>query len=81
MVSRSVGEEVTIPAGLYPGEYLKDVGQALKAEFADRFLDADEDSYLAPIREFAVVMIMAGIEDLSLGVSMDVFSSERAFDR
>ena len=74
------GEEVTIPAGLYPGEYLKDVGEALKAEFADRFLDADEESYLAPIREFAFAMIMAGIkEDLSrLGVSMDLFSSERA---
>ena len=74
------GEEVTIPAGLYPGEYLKEVGQALKAEFADRFLEADEETYLAPIREFAVAMIMAGIkDDLSrLGVSMDVFSSERA---
>ena len=48
------GEEVTIPAGLYPGEYLKDVGQALKAEFAAGSLTQNEDSYLAPIREFAM---------------------------
>ena len=73
------GETIEIPAGLYPGDYLKEVGQALKEKHGTAFLDADEDDYLAPIRSFAIDMIMSGIKhDLDrLGVAMDVFSSER----
>ena len=74
---RDIGE---IPAGLYPGAYLIDVGSDLAAEFGDRFLDSDEDEWLAPIRGFTIDRIMAGIgEDLAaLGIDMDRFSSERA---
>jgi arginyl-tRNA synthetase len=74
---RDIGE---IPAGLYPGAYLVEVGAALTAEFGDRFLDRDEAEWLAPIRSFTIEAIMAGIrEDLqALGIDMDRFSSERA---
>jgi arginyl-tRNA synthetase len=74
---RDIGE---IPAGLYPGAYLVEVGAALTAEFGDRFLDRDEAEWLAPIRSFTIDAIMAGIrEDLqALGIDMDRFSSERA---
>ena len=74
------GDEVTIPDGLYPGEYLKDVGQALKDKFGEAFLDADEADYSEPIKAFALDMIMQGIQaDLEqLGVRMDLFSSEKA---
>ena len=74
---RDIGE---IPAGLYPGAYLIEVGAALTAEFGDRFLDRDEAEWLAPIRSFTIDAIMAGIrEDLqALGIDMDRFSSERA---
>ena len=74
------GEEVEIPAGLYPGDYLKDVGEALKSEFGDQFLDQEEPEIRPVIRDFAINAIMAGIKaDLArLGVSMDLYSSERA---
>ena len=74
------GQTIEIPAGLYPGEYLKDVGGALKEEFGDAFLSQNEADYLPVIRDFAISQIMDGIKaDLvKLGVNMDLFSSERA---
>ena len=37
----ALGEEIgAIPSGLYPGDYLKPVGEALKAEFGDGLLQA-----------------------------------------
>ena len=70
---------IEIPEGLYPGLYLKEVGQALKTEFGDSLLKQSEAEYLAPIRGFAIDMIMEGIKkDLrGLGIDMDVYSSER----
>ena len=76
-LGRDIGE---IPAGLYPGAYLIDVGQALAAEFGERFLDSDEAQWLSAIRSFTIDAILVGIrEDLqALGIRMDLFSSERA---
>ena len=69
-----------IREGLYPGEYLIEVGEALKARFGDTFLDQPESVWLVPIRDFATDLMMARIrEDLAaLGVTMDVYSSEKA---
>ncbi|MFN3955404.1 MAG: arginine--tRNA ligase [Pararhodobacter sp.] len=68
-----------IAEGLYPGDYLIEVGEALKTEFGDRFLDRPESEWLETFRAFATERMMARIrEDLSaLGVRMDVYSSER----
>ncbi|PWC34347.1 arginine--tRNA ligase [Azospirillum sp. TSO35-2] len=77
----ALGEEVgEIPAGLYPGEYLKEVGQALAARDGDRWVGKGEAEWLPACRDFAIAMIMEWIkEDLgALGVKMDVYSSERA---
>ena len=77
----ALGEVIgEIPAGLYPGEYLKEVGQALAARDGARWLDALESVWLPAVRDFAIDAIMAGIrEDLkALGVGIEVFSSERA---
>jgi arginyl-tRNA synthetase len=39
----ALGIEVgAIPEGLYPGDYLIPVGQALAAEFGDKYVDAPE---------------------------------------
>jgi arginyl-tRNA synthetase len=69
-----------IREGLYPGDYLIPVGEALKAKYGDSLLDKGEQYWLAEVREFATDMMMTMIrEDLALlGVSMDVYSSEKA---
>lgn len=69
-----------IREGLYPGDYLIPVGEALKAKYGASLLDRPEGDWLAEVREFATAEMMAMIRaDLALlGVKMDVFSSERA---
>ena len=69
-----------IAEGLYPGDYLIPVGEALKARYGDGLLDKPEAIWLTDVREFATGMMMAMIrEDLAaLGVAMDVYSSEKA---
>ncbi len=69
-----------IAEGLYPGEYLIEVGEALKAEFGEQFLDQPEAVWLETVRDFATERMMAMIRaDLAaLGVTMDVYSSEKA---
>lgn len=69
-----------IAEGLYPGDYLIPVGQALKDKYGDSLLDQPEGVWLADVRTFATDMMMAMIrEDLAaLGVTMDVYSSEKA---
>jgi arginyl-tRNA synthetase len=69
-----------IAEGLYPGDYLVPVGQALKEKYGDTLLDKGEQYWLAELRDFATAMMMDLIRgDLALlGVRMDVFSSEKA---
>jgi len=74
----ALGETIEIPEGLYPGEYLKPVGQALASEFGDRYVSAPESEWLVLFRTRAVAAMMAMIrEDLALlGIHHDLFSSE-----
>jgi arginyl-tRNA synthetase len=77
----ALGEEIgTIPEGLYPGDYLKDVGAALAKRDGDRWLGKPESEWLPEMRGFAIDFLMAEIkQDLeTLGVHIEVFSSERA---
>lgn len=69
-----------IAEGLYPGDYLIPVGEALKAKYGDSLLDQPESVWLADVRTLSTEMMMAMIrEDLAaLGVKMDVYSSEKA---
>jgi arginyl-tRNA synthetase len=70
----------TIPEGLYPGEYLKEVGAAIARRDGARWVDKPEADWLPEMRSFAIGMLMAEIKaDLeTLGVDIDVYSSERA---
>lgn len=74
------GLEPEIREGLYPGDYLIPVGEALKAKYGASLLDKGEQVWLADVREFATAMMMQMIRgDLAaLGVQMDVYSSEKA---
>ncbi|MGL4321922.1 MAG: arginine--tRNA ligase, partial [Paracoccaceae bacterium] len=69
-----------IREGLYPGDYLIPVGEALKEKYGDSILEKGEQYWLTEVREFATERMMAMIrEDLALlGVQMDVYSSEKA---
>ncbi|WP_338444913.1 arginine--tRNA ligase [Pelagerythrobacter marensis] len=75
----ALGDDIgAIPEGLYPGDYLKPVGEALAAEFGDSYRDRPESEWLPLFRERAVAAMMALIrEDLALlGIHHDVFASE-----
>ena len=74
------GLEPEIREGLYPGDYLIPVGEALKAKYGTTLLDQPESVWLADLRDFASDMMMQEIRnDLAqLGVQMDVYSSEKA---
>jgi arginyl-tRNA synthetase len=76
----ALGLSPEIAEGLYPGDYLVPVGQALKVEHGDALLDRPESEWLPLVRDFATAAMMDMIrEDLALlGVRMDVFSSEKA---
>ncbi len=69
-----------IPEGLYPGEYLKEVGAAIARRDGARWIDKPEADWLPEMRSFAIATLMAEIkQDLeTLGVKIDVYSSERA---
>src|SRR5215471_4920632 len=77
----ALGETIgAIPEGLYPGEYLAEVGRALAERDGGRWLGRPEAEWLAPVRDFAVEQMMRLIRDdlALLGVHHDLFVSERA---
>ena len=67
-----------IPEGLYPGDYLKPVGEALAAEFGDRYAAAPEGEWLDLFKQRTVAAMLELIRaDLAtLGVHHDRFASE-----
>lgn len=77
----ALGEDIgEIPEGLYPGDYLKPVGQALAAEHGDKLLKAPEAEWLPVERVKAIAMMMEMIKgDLAaLNIQHEVFFSERS---
>lgn len=69
-----------IPEGLYPGDYLVPVGQALAAEFGDMLKAMQESAWLPIVRAKAIAAMMEMIKgDLAaLQIKHDVFFSERS---
>jgi arginyl-tRNA synthetase len=76
----ALGETISIPDGLYPGDYLKPVGEALKAAHGDRLMSAPEAEWLPICRDAAIDAMMDEIcGDLAaLDVRHAVFFSERS---
>jgi arginyl-tRNA synthetase len=80
----ALGHEIgAIPEGLYPGDYLKPVGQSLAAIYDKDLLEKDEAEALAIVREAAVEAMMELIRgDLAvLGITHEVFFSELSLHR
>ena len=77
----ALGEDIgEIPEGLYPGDYLKPVGQALAVEHGKSLLAMPEAEWLPAVRTKAIAMMMEAIKgDLAaLNIKHDVFFSERS---
>jgi len=75
----ALGEDIgEIPEGLYPGDYLVPVGEALAAEFGDKLKERDEVDWMPVVRAKAIELMMVMIrEDLAaLNIHLDVFFSE-----
>ncbi|MDE4134186.1 arginine--tRNA ligase [Phaeobacter sp. QD34_3] len=74
------GQEVAFEDGTYPGDYLIEVGEALKAKVGDAYVGNGEEVWLEEVRNFATDAMMDLIRaDLNLlGIKMDVFFSEKS---
>lgn len=76
----ALGEKIgDIPEGLYPGDYLVPVGEALKAEFGSKLRGMTEAEWMPIVKDRAIDAMMAMIrQDLAaLNIHHDVFFSER----
>ena len=76
----ALGETIgDIPAGLYPGDYLKPVGEALAAEFGASLKDKPEAEWLPIVRGLAIDMMMQLIRNdlAALNIRQEVFASEK----
>ncbi len=75
-LGETVGE---IPPGLYPGDYLVPVGQALAKEFGTKLHNMQQEDWMPIVKQRAIDAMMVMIrEDLdALNVHHDIFYSER----
>ena len=88
MLARSVylryleahGRQVEFTDGTYPGDYLVKVGQDLKDQVGDAYLDKGEQVWLADLRVFATdaMMVLICADLAALNVEMDRFFSEKS---
>jgi arginyl-tRNA synthetase len=77
----ALGENIgPIPEGLYPGDYLKPVGEELAREYGEALKDEPDTEWLPKARQRAIEAMMAVIRaDLAaLNITHEVFASERA---
>src|SRR5690606_27030503 len=77
----ALGDDIgEIPSGLYPGSYLKPVGEALAQLHGSKLQDRPESEWLEIVRDTAIAMMTDEIRsDLAaLNIHHDVFFSERS---
>ena len=75
----ALGEAIVIRPGLYPGDYLKPVGEKLAAAYGRDLLDQPEADWMPRVKELTLKLMLELIKtDLAeLGVRHDLFFSER----
>jgi arginyl-tRNA synthetase len=75
----ALGEVIEIPRGLYPGDYLKPVGEQLANAYAGALRWKPEAEWLPIVKDFVLAAMLELIKtDLAnLGVKHDEFFSER----
>jgi arginyl-tRNA synthetase len=75
----ALGEDIgAIPEGLYPGDYLKPVGDALVRAYGKKLLSMPASEWLPLVQKIAIDMMLVEIKtDLAaLNIKHDVFFSE-----
>ncbi len=78
---QACGQNVEIPEGFYPGEYLIAIGEAIRQKFGDQLIEPDpknSDSF-DNIRDFVVSEMIEMIKRdlLALGIKHDSYFSEK----
>ncbi|MCC8372159.1 MAG: arginine--tRNA ligase [Rickettsia endosymbiont of Pseudomimeciton antennatum] len=73
-------EDIVIPEGLYPGEYLVDIGQKLVEKFGDKLLTMPDSERHELVKGFAIEEMLVIIKhDLKeLDIEHEVFFSEKS---
>jgi len=73
------GKEIVIPEGLYPGEYLIEVGEKIKKEFGEDLLQKDQEEVLPIIRDLVIGEMVDVIKRdlLELGIIHDSYFFEK----
>ena len=77
----ALGEDIgEIPDGLYPGEYLKPIGETLAKEHGPALINMPEERWLPIVRDAAMAPMLQTIKDdlAALNITHDVFFSERS---
>ncbi len=76
---QALGQNVEITEGLYPGEYLIEIGVKLKEKFGDNLIKKSQEEALAEIRNFVVDKMVELIKSdlLALGIKHDSYFSEK----
>jgi arginyl-tRNA synthetase len=75
----ALGEDIgEIPAGLYPGDYLKAVGEKLKAEFGNSLLGKNDCLEIVRARTMDFMMDLIRDDLSSLDIKQEVFFSEKS---
>lgn len=80
----ALGDDIgAIPDGLYPGEYLKPVGEALAKEHGHSLINVPEERRLPIVRAFAIEAIMPMIKDdlAALNIKHDLYFSEASLTK
>ncbi|MCK0198856.1 arginine--tRNA ligase [Ancylobacter sp. 6x-1] len=75
----ALGETISIPEGLYPGDYLVPVGEALAREYGPALAAMPEVQQIAIAKAVSIDLMMAMIRDdlAALNIRHEVFFSER----
>lgn len=77
----ALGDEIgAIPEGLYPGDYLLPIGQKFANQYGDKLKTQAEETWLPLVRQASIdaMMDMIRLDLASIGISHDVFFSERS---
>ncbi|EJF88872.1 arginine--tRNA ligase [Bartonella tamiae] len=80
----ALGENIgSIPNGLYPGDYLIQLGKSLANEFGDTLINMAEDERLSLLKDRSIEAMMSMIRDdlATLNIHHDVFFSERSLHK